>query len=64
MGSQALVVVADLIYAYQQFHLGETPFPGWADPFYLAAYVPELVAMYLLVARATHAAARPRSWTR
>jgi hypothetical protein len=48
--SQALVVVADLIYAYQQFHLGATPFPGWADPFYLAAYVPELVAMYLLIA--------------
>ena len=26
--SQALVVVADLIYAYQQYHLGVTPFPG------------------------------------
>lgn len=48
--SQALVVVADLIYAYQQYHLGVTPFPGWADPFYLAAYVPELVAMFLLIA--------------
>jgi len=48
--SQALVVVADLIYAYQQYHLGVTPFPGWADPFYLAAYVPELLAMYLLIA--------------
>jgi hypothetical protein len=33
-------VVADLIYAYQQYHLGVTPFPGWADPFYLAAYSP------------------------
>jgi diguanylate cyclase (GGDEF)-like protein len=49
--SQLLVVTADLIYAYQQFHLGVTPFPGWADPFYLAAYFPELVAMYWLVAR-------------
>ena len=48
--SQALVVVADLIYAYQQYHLGVTPFPGWADPFYLAAYLPELVAMYWLIA--------------
>jgi diguanylate cyclase (GGDEF)-like protein len=48
--SQALVVVADLIYTYQQYHLGVTPFPGWADPFYLAAYVPELLAMYLLIA--------------
>ena len=47
--SQALVVVADLIYAYQQYHLGVTPFPGWADPFYLAAYLPELLAMVLLI---------------
>jgi len=45
--SQALV--GDLTYAYQQYHLGVTPFPGWADPFYLAAYLPELLAMALLI---------------
>ncbi len=47
---QALVVLADVIYAYQQSHVAITPFPGWADPFYLAAYAPELMAMYLLIA--------------
>jgi diguanylate cyclase (GGDEF)-like protein len=47
--SVALVVVGDLLYAWQQAGSGEAPFPGWADPFYVLAYVPELAAMVLLV---------------
>jgi diguanylate cyclase (GGDEF)-like protein len=48
-GSVALNTTADLIYAWQQNVLGEVPFPGWADPFYLASYLPELAAMVLLI---------------
>ncbi len=47
--SLTLTVLADVVYSYQQYHLGEDPFPGWADPLYLAAYVPELVALFLIV---------------
>ena len=45
----ALGVAGDLVYAWQQYRLDEVPIPGWADPLYLAAFVPELAAMVLLV---------------
>ena len=44
-----LTVAGDLVYDVQQYHFGEAPFPGWADPLYLVSYVPELVAIWLLV---------------
>lgn len=47
--SVALAVVGDVIYAVQESVLGEAPFPGLADPFYLASYLPELAAMLLLI---------------
>jgi hypothetical protein len=45
----ALGVAGDLVYAWQQYRLDQVPIPGWADPLYLAAFVPELAAMVLLV---------------
>ena len=45
----ALTVVGDVVYDVQQYHFGEVPFPGWADPLYLLSYVPELLALWLLV---------------
>jgi diguanylate cyclase (GGDEF)-like protein len=45
----ALTIVGDIVYDVQLYHLGEAPFPGWADPVYLASYVPEIVALLLLV---------------
>ena len=44
-----LTVAGDVVYDVQQYHFGEAPFPGWADPLYLLSYVPELLALWLLV---------------
>lgn len=45
----ALTVVGDAIYDWQQYGLGEAPFPGWADPVYFTSYVTEVGALVLLV---------------
>jgi diguanylate cyclase (GGDEF)-like protein len=45
----ALTVAGDIVYDVQQYHYQDVPFPGWADPIYLASYVPEVIALVLLV---------------
>jgi len=48
-----LVVVGDVVYAFQDHVLDAVPFPGWADWAYLASYVPQALAIALLI-RARH----------
>lgn len=45
----ALTVLGDAIYDWQLYGVGEAPFPGWADPVYLASYVSEVGALVILV---------------
>jgi diguanylate cyclase (GGDEF)-like protein len=47
----ALTFTADAVYSFQSLVLGEEPFPGPADPLYLAAYVAAIAALALLVRR-------------
>jgi len=44
-----LTVAGDIVYDIQQYHFEDVPFPGWADPLYLASYVPEVFALVLLI---------------
>jgi diguanylate cyclase (GGDEF)-like protein len=44
-----LTTVGDVVYDVQQYHFHDVPFPGWADPIYLATYVPEVIALVVLV---------------
>lgn len=48
---QALTVTGDIVFDVQQRLLGEPPFPGPADAFYLAAYGAAVTALLLLVRR-------------
>ena len=59
--SQALTVIGDVVYDYQRYHLGETPFPGWADPIYLASYLAEIGALIALT-RARHPVRDSEQW--
>ena len=52
--SVALFTIGDLAYAWQEDVSATAPFPGPADVWYLAAYVPQLTAVALLM-RAHHA---------
>ena len=54
----ALTVVGDIVYDVFQYHLGENPFPSWADAFYLASYVPQIAALIILMRQ------RQRVWNR
>jgi diguanylate cyclase (GGDEF)-like protein len=54
----ALTVVGDVVYDVLQYHLGESPFPSWADAFYLASYVPQIAALIILLRQ------RQRVWNR
>ena len=44
-----LVVLGDIAYDVQQYMLDEVPFPGLADPLYLASYVAAFLALSLLI---------------
>lgn len=46
-----LVVLGDVVYDVQQYALDEVPFPGIADPLYLASYVAAFCALVLLIRR-------------
>jgi diguanylate cyclase (GGDEF)-like protein len=54
----ALTVAGNLVYDVLQYHFGVSPFPSWADALYLAAYVPEIVALSILMRQ------RQRVWDR
>jgi diguanylate cyclase (GGDEF)-like protein len=54
----ALTVAGNVAYDAYQYHLGVDPFPSWADPLYVAAYVPQIVALVLLMRQ------RQRVWDR
>jgi diguanylate cyclase (GGDEF)-like protein len=59
--SQALTVLGDVVYDYQNYHLGESPFPGWADPVYFASYLAEIAALVALT-RARHPVRDREQW--
>lgn len=59
--SQALTVLGDIVYDYQRYHLGQSPFPGWADPIYLASYLAEIGALVALT-RARHPVRDREQW--
>lgn len=46
-----LRVLGDIVYDVQQYALDEPPFPGIADPLYLASYVAAFLALTLLIRR-------------
>lgn len=46
-----LVVLGDIAYDVQQYALDDVPFPGIADPLYLASYVAAFWALSLLIRR-------------
>jgi len=46
-----LVVLGDIAYDVQQYALDEVPFPGIADPLYLASYIAAFWALTLLIRR-------------
>jgi diguanylate cyclase (GGDEF)-like protein len=54
----ALTVAGNVVYDVVQYHLGIDPFPSWADPLYLAAYVPQVMALVILMRQ------RQRVWDR
>ncbi|MBK9741171.1 MAG: GGDEF domain-containing protein [Actinobacteria bacterium] len=54
----ALTVSANVVYDVYQYHLGMDPFPSWADLLYVAAYVPQIVALIVLMRQ------RQRVWDR
>jgi diguanylate cyclase (GGDEF)-like protein len=54
----ALTVAGNIVYDVYQYHYGVDPFPCWADPLYVAAYVPQIVALILLMRQ------RQRVWDR
>jgi diguanylate cyclase len=58
---EALTVTADIVFDIQQRYVGEPPFPGPADAFYLAAYVFAFVALLLLV-RGVHPGRDREAW--
>lgn len=47
-----LLVLGDIAYDVQQYALDDLPFPGIADPLYLASYVAAFGALSLLIRRA------------
>jgi diguanylate cyclase (GGDEF)-like protein len=47
-GYHAVTVAADIIYDIQTARLGEPPFPGVADVFYLASYAGSIAALIVL----------------
>lgn len=59
--SQALTLIGDVVYDYQSYHLGQSPFPGWADPVYFASYVAEIGALVVLT-RARHPVRDREQW--
>lgn len=59
--SQALTLLGDAVYDYQSYHLGQSPFPGWADPVYFASYVAEIGALVVLT-RARHPVRDREQW--
>jgi diguanylate cyclase (GGDEF)-like protein len=54
----ALTVAGNVVYDVYQYHFGVDPFPCWADPLFVAAYVPQMVALVLLMRQ------RQRVWDR
>ena len=54
----ALTVAANATYDVLQYHVGIEPFPSWADVLYLAAYVPLVVGLIVLMRQ------RQRVWDR
>lgn len=54
----ALTVAGNVVYDVMEYHFGIDPFPSWADALYLAAYVPQIVALLLLMRQ------RQRIWDR
>jgi diguanylate cyclase (GGDEF)-like protein len=53
-----LTVAANIVYDIYQYHLGVDPFPSWADSLFLAAYVPQVLALVVLMRQ------RQRVWDR
>ncbi len=47
-----LVVLGDIAYDVQQYVLTDLPFPGVADPLYLASYIAAFAALSLLIRKA------------
>ena len=58
---EVLTVTGDIVYDVQQRYVGEPPFPGPADAFYLAAYVFAFIALLLLV-RGVHPGRDREAW--
>ena len=54
----ALTVIGDVAYDVSQYHFELTPFPSWADVLYIAAYVPLIGALIVLLRQ------RQRVWDR
>ncbi len=54
----ALTLAGDVVYDVLQYHFGVSPFPSWADLLYLTAYLPQLVALVVLMRQ------RQRVWDR
>ena len=54
----ALTVAGNVLYDVYQYHYGVDPFPSWADLLYVTAYVPQIVALVLLMRQ------RQRVWDR
>ncbi len=52
----ALVALGDIVYDVMAYHVETDPFPSWPDVLYFAAYVPQVVALVVLVVR------RQRVW--
>jgi diguanylate cyclase (GGDEF)-like protein len=51
-----LVLVGDVVYDVMLYGFGLDPFPSWPDIFYFASYVPQAVALVVLIGR------RQRIW--
>jgi diguanylate cyclase (GGDEF)-like protein len=56
--SATLTVAGNILYEVYQYHLELEPFPSWADPLYLAAYLPQVAALIVLMRQ------RQRVWDR
>lgn len=54
--SLTVVAAGDVIYDVMLYHFEVEPFPSWPDVLYFAAYVPQMLALVLLIVR------RQRVW--